>query len=116
MALEDKMVRYAAAHPREEVCGLVIDNDYFYPCLNVSETPYNSFKISPDDYIKADELGVITAVFHSHVEDIPVLSALDRQQQVISGLPWFLCSGGRVRKFRPVAHLLGRKFEHGKTD
>lgn len=29
MALEDKMIRYAAAHPDEEVCGLVIDNDYF---------------------------------------------------------------------------------------
>lgn len=52
MALEDKMVRYAAAHPREEVCGLVINNEYFYPCANVSETPYNSFKISPDDYSK----------------------------------------------------------------
>ncbi len=116
MALEDKMIRYAAAHPDEEVCGLVIDNDYFYPCLNVSETPHNSFKISPDDYIKADELGVITAVFHSHTDNSLILSARDRQQQVISGLPWYLCSGGRVRKFRPVAHLLGRKFEHGKTD
>ncbi|WP_215267860.1 C40 family peptidase [Escherichia coli] len=116
MVMEDKMLRYAAAHPFEEVCGLVIDNEHFYPCANVSETPYNSFKISPDDYIKADELGVITAVFHSHVDDIPVLSARDRQQQVISGLPWLLYSGGRIRKFRPVAHLLGRKFEHGKTD
>ncbi|ENQ0912816.1 phage tail protein [Escherichia coli] len=116
MTLKQQMFYYAVAHPFEEVCGLVIDNERFYPCENVSESPRNSFKISPDDYIKADDLGVITAVFHSHVDDFPVLSALDRQQQVISGLPWFLYNAGVIREFRPVPHLLGRKFEHGKMD
>ncbi|EHH5206530.1 phage tail protein [Escherichia coli] len=116
MNLKEQLVSYAVANPFEEVCGLVIDNERFYPCVNASKTPHNSFKISEDDYIKADDLGVITAIFHSHVDDLPVLSALDRQQQVISGVPWLLYSGGVIREYRPVPHLLGRKFIHGVSD
>jgi proteasome lid subunit RPN8/RPN11 len=34
----------------------------------------------------------------------------------LTGLPWWLASDGKIRKYRPVPLLLGRKFEHGIMD
>ncbi|MDF7681491.1 C40 family peptidase [Enterobacteriaceae bacterium ESL0689] len=105
-----------AALSRDEVCGLILDDDRLFPCKNVHPEPDKHFRISDNDWLTAEENGEITAVFHSHPQNIPILSGADRQMQVMTGLPWWLASGGKIHKFRPVPFLLGRRFEHGVTD
>lgn len=65
------------------------------------------FRISDDDWLAAEEAGEVTAVFHSHPMNSPVLSGSDRKCQVASGLPWVLACNGKIRTFRPLDYLLG---------
>ncbi|NDJ59465.1 phage tail protein [Enterobacteriaceae bacterium 4M9] len=110
-----ELLEYATSS-QDEVCALIIEDEHIYRCRNVHHEPREHFRISDDDWLAAEETGEVTAIFHSHPTYSPVLSAADRQMQLITGLPWLLASGGRLLKFRPVPHLLGRKFEHGVMD
>lgn len=105
-----------AASSADEVCGLIIDDRQLQRCQNVHPFPSTSFRISDSDWLTAEQAGEITAVFHSHPAAVPVLSGNDRRQQLITRLPWWLACNRSIRKFRPVPHLLGRKFEHGAMD
>lgn len=105
-----------AASSQDEVCGLIIDGNRLFRCRNVHPEPDKHFRISDDDWLAAEDEGEVTAVFHSHPAGFPVLSAADRQMQMMTWLPWLLACGDRILRFRPVPHLLGRKFEHGVMD
>lgn len=100
----------------DEVCGLIIDNTNLFLCQNTHSEPNQHFRISDADWLAAEELGEVMAVFHSHPSNVPVLSGADRHAQVMTALPWWLVCNGTMRKFRPVPHLIGRRFEHGVTD
>lgn len=110
-----ELLEYAASS-QYEVCGLIIDDDRLFHCRNVHPEPALHFRISDDDWLAAEDEGEVTAVFHSHPLTVPVLSGADRHSQVLTGLPWWLACNGVVRKFRPVPHLLGRRFVHGEMD
>lgn len=110
-----QLIDYAATS-QDEVCALIIDNERVFHCRNVHPQPNQHFRISDDDWLAAEDEGEITAIFHSHPRNYPVLSGADRQYQVITGLPWWLACNGVLYKFLPVPHLLGRRFEHGVTD
>lgn len=105
-----------AASSEVEVCGLILNDARLFPCRNVHPDPSTGFRISDQDWLDAYEDGDVTGVFHSHPGPLPVLSAADRRQHVAHELPWWLAQGGRLRKFRPVPHLLGRRFDHGVLD
>src|SRR5699024_328094 len=75
-----------------------------------------SFEISPDDWIKAESLGKITAIVHSHPHGLPILSEADQIMQQQSGVDWWLVCDGNVFKFRYLTPLLGRQFLHGVMD
>lgn len=105
-----------AASSNNEVCGLIINDSKLFKCANTHEEPETNFRISDDDWLAAEELGEITAIFHSHPISVPVLSGADRVAQIFSNIDWWLACDGRLIKFRPVQHLLSRKFEHGITD
>ncbi|MBS0967677.1 C40 family peptidase [Nissabacter archeti] len=113
--IEDECLAYAA-QSCNEVCGLIIDGSRLMRCENTHPEPERHFRISDTEWLKAEAAGEITAVFHSHPEPKLVLSGADRQAQISSGLDWWLASDNRLRKFRPVSHLLGRTFEHGVMD
>ncbi|MDM3290149.1 C40 family peptidase [Citrobacter sp. Ce105] len=110
-----ELLEYAASS-QDEVCGLILDGDRLFRCRNEHPEPGKHFRISDDDWLKAEEVGDVVAVFHSHPQNVPFLSGADRQMQGITGLPWWLASAGRIMKFRPVPFLLGRRFEHGVMD
>lgn len=105
-----------AASSKDEVCGLIIDNTRLFRCRNIHPEPSCHFRIDDADWLSAEEEGEVTAVFHSHPKAVPVLSGADRSSQVLTRLPWWLACDGMVHKFRPVPHLLGRRFEHGVMD
>lgn len=113
--LESECLEYAASSG-EEVCGLIIDGERLWRCRNVHPEPERNFRIDDREWLEAEAAGEITAVFHSHPEPKLVLSGADRVAQLATGIEWWLASAGRLRKFRPVPHLLGRRFVHGKTD
>ncbi|AKJ41809.1 C40 family peptidase [Pragia fontium] len=105
-----------AASSQDEVCGLIIDGVTLFKCRNAHEEPDSNFRITDEDWLAAEGQGEVTAIFHSHPINSPVLSGTDRVYQLASGLPWWLACNGDLYKFNPVPHLLGRKFEHGVTD
>ena len=57
------------AHARmqmpKESCGFVV-NDNYVPATNISPTPLESFAIDAMDYVRAEALGEIQAIVHSH--------------------------------------------------
>lgn len=113
--IEQECIAYAATSNDEE-CGLILDGRTLVRCRNIHPDPGGHFRISDDDWLSAEAAGEITAVFHSHPMSKLVLSGADRQAQVATGIDWWLASGGALRKFRPVPHLLGRTFNHGVMD
>lgn len=99
-----------------ECCGFVIDNKIYLPCNNISPAPTETFEISSDDWIKAEESGVITAIVHSHPDGLSILSEADQFYQQKTAVDWWLVCDNKIHKFRYMQHLLGREFKHGVTD
>ena len=114
--MKKEILNHAKQCGEAECCGLVIDNKTYMPCNNISTTPTKTFEISPDDWIKAEEKGEITAVVHSHPDGEPILSEADQIYQQNTGLDWWLLCDNQIHKFRYIKPLLGREFEHGKID
>ena len=112
----EKIINHADSCGEAECCGFVIDNKIYMPCKNISPTPTEAFEISPDDWIQAETIGEITAIVHSHPNGLPILSEADQMYQQQTAVDWWLVCDNQIHKFRYIKPLLGREFEHGKTD
>lgn len=55
-----------------ESCGLFIRNRcgtiLLYPCENVHKTPESDFEISAERIVKAEKIGEIIGIYHSHTK------------------------------------------------
>ena len=71
-----------------ECCGFIVDNNYV-PCRNISTDP-DSFEIDPKDTVKAEYLGEIQAIVHSHPHGTSEASDMDKQQMALHGLTWVI--------------------------
>ena len=114
--MKTQIINHAISCGENECCGFVIDNKIYMPCNNISPNPAETFEISPDDWIKAEENGEITAVVHSHPDGLPILSEADQIHQQQTAVDWWLVCDNQIHKFRYMTPLLGRKFVHGKSD
>lgn len=117
--LKSEIAKHAAAEVPRESCGFIVrhsDGLTYLPCPNVSQNPEETFEISSDDWVRAEESGTVEAVVHSHPDGEPYLSGADRQSQIASGLPWVLYTGSEFKVFRCVPHVLGREFVYGEYD
>ena len=114
--MKTKILNHAKKCGENECCGFVIDNKIYMPCTNISPTPTEAFEISPDDWIQAETIGEITAIVHSHPNGLPILSEADQIYQQQTGVDWWIVCDNQIHKFRFIKPLLGREFEHGKTD
>ncbi|MCX8657380.1 Mov34/MPN/PAD-1 family protein [Gilliamella sp. B2894] len=113
--MKTEILNHANSCGEAECCGLVIGNKTYMPCNNISATPTETFEISPDDWIRAEEKGEITAVVHSHLNGVPILSEADQISQIRTAVDWWLVCDNQIHKFRYIKPLLGREFQHGKT-
>ena len=114
--MKTKILNHAKKCGENECCGFVIDNKTYMPCKNISPTPTETFEISPDDWIQAETIGEITAIVHSHPNGLPILSEADQIYQQQTAVDWWIVCDNQIHKFRFIQPLLGREFEHGKTD
>ncbi|MFQ0995510.1 C40 family peptidase [Gilliamella sp. BG2] len=114
--MKTQILNHAISCGEAECCGFVIDNKTYLPCNNISPTPTETFEISSDDWIRAEQQGEITAIVHSHPNGLPILSQADQFYQQKTGVDWWLVCDNQIHKFRYIKPLLGREFNHGETD
>ncbi|MBI0037749.1 MULTISPECIES: C40 family peptidase [unclassified Gilliamella] len=114
--MKTQIFNHAKQCGEAECCGFVIDNKIYMPCNNISPTPTETFEISPEDWIKAEEKGEITAVVHSHPYGERILSTADQLFQQKTAVDWWLVCDNQIHKFRYMQPLIGREFKHAKTD
>lgn len=128
--LHAEMQAHALAVWPEEACGLVLQAQHgpargqtlYLPCQNVSPTPRETFRISPE--LMAESWDKVLAVFHSHTDlDSEAPSKADMQAQIDSALPWGLCATDGKSATKPyfwgpgvaIPPLIGRGFRHGPS-
>ena len=122
---------HACACYPQECCGLLVvvkGKERYLPCDNHAFDPAHNFQISPDDYARAEDLGDVVGVVHSHVNSAAIMGDADKTVAYATGLPWYVVSvalqsdvphAGEVVRFEPaefVAPLVGRQFSHGVLD
>jgi proteasome lid subunit RPN8/RPN11 len=121
--MEDEIWKAAEECFPEEMCGFIVAKKRkpkFVQCENISEDP-NSFVINPRDVIKAENIGKIITLVHSHCNKNPQPSQADLVECEKSMLPWLIVSlPSRTKyEFKPAGYeapLIGRTFSHGVLD
>ena len=121
--LKTEIITHAKSTEPQECCGFVVFKDGFsyIPCENISHDPVNFFEISADDFLLAEERGVIVALVHSHPDSAfekgsPYLSIADRECQVRTQLDFWLVVDDDIKQFRSIPPLIGREFKNNKQD
>lgn len=115
---------HAAQAAPNECCGLVVRAEVglcYLPCTNHSRNGKDTFVIGPEDYARAEDLGEVVLVVHSHPFASPAPSEVDRLVCAQGDTPWLIVNHpvGHFHLMQPEPYelpLLGRPFHHGVTD
>ena len=93
MSWKDIALQHAKKDAPNEACGLVAiykGKEKYFPCKNLAEDPEDQFIIDPDDWVKAEDIGEIVAVFHSHPNSPPFPSQADLASCEYLDLPFYI--------------------------
>lgn len=120
----------------EEICGVVVVDERglekYVRCVNVAKEPTQDFKMEPQSFIDAEDIGEVVGIVHSHPDgtsapsphDVAIMS-INREIEVSinpesNPIPWHIVSWpeGDYRQVMPQEQnsLLGRQFVHGVWD
>lgn len=125
-ALKSAIIAHALQCYPRECCGLIVDIkgvDTYCPCNNTA-TDGAQFTLCAKDYAKAESLGCVRAIVHSHPNGEPTPSKLDKIQMPLHGVPWVIVALSNTNDahfgvYAPceyAACLIGRKYIHGVQD
>lgn len=116
---KEAMLNHAAACYPNESCGLLVNRQYI-ECENIA-TSDSEFKVNPHDVVKAEKLGKIEAIVHSHPNGSTKPSTFDLIQMQYHNVPWVIVAYPEidikvhaVKKY--TAPLINREYIHGVLD
>ena len=92
-ALTEQMRQAAQDAYPNEACGLVVGvgkKARFMRCENVAQDPSQTFRIPAKDYARAEDMGEVLAVWHSHTDGVTTASEADLAGCEASELPWLI--------------------------
>ena len=103
---QEQALHHAKTEYPQESCGLVIEVDdikQYYPCNNLSAEGVNSFIIDPEDWVKAEDIGSILHICHSHPNGDLTPSEEDIKSCDYFGLSWFIFdpTNDKVQELKP---------------
>lgn len=108
----------AACYPRES-CGVIVGRKYI-ECQNIAHSD-SEFVIDPRDIVRAEQMGKIEAIVHSHPDGSTKPSTFDKLQMQLHGVPWVIAAYPEIdiKVHEPlpyVAPLINREYIHGVLD
>lgn len=128
---ENDIRKHAIDEYPAEACGLIAiikGKERYLPCRNIAEAGNAGFIMHPQDLIKAEELGEVVGIVHSHPKANNKMSEADKVQCSKDVLPWYIISvieqdgelvASDIARYEPdgyQAPLVGRVFVHGVLD
>lgn len=119
--LQSQIKNLALKFPTEEICGLIVNKNLVFPCLNTQLRKDKYFTINPKDYLKASLKGKITHVFHSHPSNNSEFSEFDKINSENNDLSMVLyCIGNdEFKEYEPKGinpSYIGKEFKIGTND
>ena len=121
---KEKALQHAIEQDTKESVGLLVNikgKKSYLACKNLAGNAEQCFILDPKDYVKAEELGQVVAVIHSHPSGPPTPSESDKISCEAGDLPWHIVSP--ITKewdyYEPVGYkapLKGRTWHWGVTD
>lgn len=121
----DEIRNYLLSTYPEEGCGVLISNKskiFWKPCDNVALDRMTGFYLDPHQYSKALFQGKLVAVVHSHPNSSSTLSAIDKENARLIGVPYLVISipnTSDISIFYPEKFwedLLGKEYSFGTND
>lgn len=126
--LRHALISHAAQAYPEEACGVIVrgsgTRDRYEPVRNEftgTSQAGDRFRISAEDWARAEDSGEIIAIVHSHPDACANPTMADRVMCERTGVPWVIVGypSEAVTVTAPAgfqAPLIGREFHHGVLD
>lgn len=122
--IKASIIAHAKAESPRECCGVIVSINggrEYIACRNLAVDAHQHFVIHHEDFARAEDLGEIIAIVHSHPFAAVQPSEADRVACEETGLPWVIVNP-QCESFNVIAPtgyeapLIGRPFVYGALD
>jgi proteasome lid subunit RPN8/RPN11 len=121
-SIKKQIISLALQTPDREVCGFIyyelnktdggVSGELrVRPCTNTASDPFNDFAIDPEEYLRAEQSGILCGIYHSHPGDEECFSEADLTYIEEVGLPLYLYTVGtnRWQEYIPPTYVVSNQ-------